>query len=1728
MHRHNASGAYAISCKRTERRAGRKHHDSQLKGNAPGGGASRYRESLRAGGQRVLAAAFGVVLAAGMALGVAPAAHAEDASTVDLGTPAHKKTISGKHEDGSYTISLNVKGATQSTSESKPIDVVLVMDLSDSMDWKSGTPGKTRLTIAKDAAKHLANSLLTDANQNLDKNQQVKMEIVKFADDAAVQMVNQEKWSTSAEDVCRAIDSLSTDNNGVGEGTDWDEGLKKANEEGTGRPNAEKYIIFLSDGKPGGTNSPYFENLAYQSALTESKKRNGAELFVVSTAKESAGRMRQLADETNPKGKYFDGADEDSISKAFDSIVQTITKSYAYKNVSITDALSEYVDFAGVTNDKPKNLKATVTKDGQETVIPNPDVKLNKTDKTITWNLGSNVALEKDAIYTISFDVVPNQSAYNEAAARGANGSLNLPSNDTDNTKVTYDVVKSETNMGDEVIESKKSSVYKEEPTINVPYAEVNLVKQWQDNALVEHGDSVKVTLKTDANGGHEQVVTLEKNKGWESSANIPAGVSDATWTVEEEAVAGYTPTIENENFAVSGGVAKQSIDVNIENKVNVGDVSITKQVESADGLTAPGATFKFKVTFDTENGELSGDYTVVKSDDSQPSKVANGDTITLKAGQTATIKGLPAGAAVTAKETDMPQGFSAKDNQLQQNAEVVANETKPLTFTNVYGNGEEMAATTNVTVTKELKGLDLQEGQFTFNIKPDTTLATDAVVTATNGKPNDKGIADTTLLLHYTLADLKKAYDAGYAKVDTNNNGERVWTVNYVLSEDTTLFPKGVSVESPKDGSYKFTVTVTDNMKGRLTAEVNYPKNASTFDFVNKYSTQEGGASVDTSANNLFTKKLIGRVWAEDDAFSFKLTPVNGAPMPEGSNGQLIAQATKPTTGDTASFGFGELTFTDADMNNATPDGEGNRVKEFKYEVVELVDGEHQLPAGVTQVNPNKKATLTVTVTDNLKGELKAVASVDNGAFENKYEDVKLGADSGISIKKTLEGRDLIDNQFEYTVTADTDTAKKLGISENQTVKSGEVDATGKATKSLLFGNNVTFTSADVNETYTVTIKEGQNAKPGYTHDKAEWSVTYQTSIVDNVLTVTVTTKKGDEPQGQPIVIKSTDESKTATATVSFTNKYEAGEATLGEKGTATIAAVKKLANRPLAGNDFTFHVANTADNKVVASGTNDKNGDITFGDITYTTEQLRKDKGTLAQYSFKDGVATYTYQYNVYEDTTGLDASGIQAVDKSFPVTVVVTDKGDGSKLGINVQYPDNSKGQLTFVNTYGNTEKGTAELAISGVKRIVAQSGNNAPSLDDIAEKYTFTLTGSEGAPMPAGGNTAHNDATGSISFGDIKFTMANVFGDTGNAVAQAEDGSQAEPVKRTKEFTYTVTESGNVAGVANDGEKQFKVTVTDNGDGTIAVTPSETSTLFAFTNTYSAAPATVSNLASGRKVLEGRALNADEFAFQLKDSAGNVLQQTTNKADGSFAFEGMTYSAPGQYVYTVSEVDGAMGGVTYDPAVYTVVVDVTDNGAGQLEAKVSYQQDKKPVDELVFTNTYAYDEAGVPFQLIAHKELNGRELKAGEFSFELKQTGTKNNKSWTAKNVEDGSIVFPTLTFKAPGKYDFVISEIKGDDKTIEYDKNDYKMSVEVTDTGKGYLTAQATFPGGKPPVFQNTYTKPAEPADTGKTEAKGPELPQTGDSSMLGVVVAVVAGVACIGGGAVLLSKRIRR
>ena len=595
---------------------------------------------------------------------------------------------------------------------------------------------------------------------------------------------------------------------------------------------------------------------------------------------------------------------------------------------------------------------------------------------------------------------------------------------------------------------------------------------------------------------------------------------------------------------------------------------------------------------------------------------------------------------------------------------------------------------------------------------------------------------------------------------------------------------------------------------------------------------------------------------------------------------------------------------------------------------------------------------------------------------------------------------------------------------------------------------------------TYDYTIRETPGDRGGITYDAAKHHVR-----------VTVT----DDGEGQLLADVKYDG---GTAIPEFTNTYRA------QPATDTPTAVKRMSasegnKYPLKGDDFAFtlHQQSAPANVSNPDQTkrNDRNGDIRFDRLSFPL------------------VGTYVFTMSEQDTTVpGVTKDGTVAT-----ITYVVEDVGHTGRLSVTSKTvtpsTGDSDGTVTFTNRYNPKNVG---YAIGGAKRIV----NTDTATGRIPQdgEFTFQLNAA----------SAHDSDDNPIDAGDIP--MPDGSRDGKLTVANKGTGFTFGRMTYTKPgaYTYHVKELAGTDKTIGYSTQEYDVTVTvtDQG-GMLSASADRQATDVRFDNTYTPTPVDVTVKADKR--LTGRDLNDGEFAAELKDSDGNLLQTKrfarvprdaqsdkatdVREGEGTLEFDKLTFDRAGVYTYTVTEQDGDLGGVTYDRTVHTVTVTVTEDADSHtLTAKTEYSTENGSEDGIRFTNTY--QPQNVLVELTARKRLTGRGLKVHEFEFELVDRDGKVID--TERNDKDGDIRFKPLTYGRDnngiddcGEHRYVIRERNTGEKNVTYDRTEHHVTVTVGDDLQGNLTAKVEYDPTDGKTKDSSAT-PTDKADRIKGDAVG--------------------------------------
>ena len=981
-------------------------------------------------------------------------------------------------------------------------------------------------------------------------------------------------------------------------------------------------------------------------------------------------------------------------------------------------------------------------------------------------------------------------------------------------------------------------------------------------------------------------------------------------------------------------------------------------------------------------------------------------------------------------------------NGQLTATTKVDGRDGNVVSFVNKYRAQDVSFDTVNAELNKILQGRDwIENDSFDFTISaldddaPMPMRDGNAVSSVTLKSPNSKdgdAVPFSFGQITFTSDMVKDA--PGHTR-----------TFTYEVTETAGNLP-GIQYSTNKA---TIQITVSDNGKGQLVASAT-TQNGS---FENRYSAELNYA---TAGGLNLAKTLIGRDMT-DGQFSIKITPADQAAaevLGLPNDGAVISM---PAAND------GEQVVKSALSSQAVFD-QGDAGETYVYTVVE----QGAAPNGYTYDTEQRTVTITVEG-DAAQGTLKVTTVVSGGsdgdktfvyessdpapqaavvAFANSYT---ASGEVDIAATKSLSGRSLTDGEFSFALKY---------ANGNEDVATATNDANGNVD----FGT-IKYTTAGLAKLATdghavKTVKDGKPA----------WNISYVAYEKTDSL------PGGVSAQTQPIpftvtVVDNGDGTLAATADTGnglvLENVYSTGSPIeVGLSGVKILKAGEGLTPASIEGK-FTFTV--TSDDAAApmpqkTTATNDANGNVDFGSIKFTLDDLNKALGAT--------------------NTRAADADGSAASE----------DEGQSAQgaAAQNGAADSDAVGQA-------DSEQGNA-----------AGSGNGAEGSDGDAEGQGAVMAADDGQSEPSA-KAAANDADAANNASDQ---------------AQGSEPSTRAGVSRSHIFTYKVTESGSAAGVTNDANvtKTVSFKVTDDGNGKLTVERlgAASDPAFAFTNTYSVQPtdSSVTDQVKVTKQLTGRDMAAGEFAFELLEG-DKVVATGTNSADGSVALSPITYTKPGTHSYMLREVGGGThkAGVEYDGSVFTVTTTVTDNGDGTLSVAHKVDNDANAVG---FTNSYA--PAATSVTLGASKVLNGKSLEDGEFSFALEgEDGTR----LTAGNDANGMVVFPAIQYSETGTYQYTLSEVKGSETGVTYDEAAYAVTVAVEDDGEGSLVATVSYEDGKAPVFNNTYQEPEGPAaadgPVSFVKAAVSGAAKTGDN-LLGIAGAIAA-VAAVAAAVAALSRR---
>lgn len=969
--------------------------------------------------------------------------------------------------------------------------------------------------------------------------------------------------------------------------------------------------------------------------------------------------------------------------------------------------------------------------------------------------------------------------------------------------------------------------------------------------------------------------------------------------------------------------------------------------------------------TYDTEYPGDAYVLIAVKPNPDNKGQLYTETTIAKGPGVTALVGG---GGNVDALTAEAIKGLDTTTNYVKT---VSSRNAKPATPTVPFKNSYKSDASDELTpqVTKKISGVESTEKAFSFTLT--ATEETQQKIAA-----GDLGVSDD--LAGDAHAESKATKDkiikdkgqtVDFSNMTFNKAGEYTFTLTEVHNADDDPAADGVQNAGWTMDASTYTVTVrVEDKDAKLTVTgVTVKKDGDAEAKPIKAEVKDGKVNLATFINSYAAKGSVtlaakkrfrGGALAGND-FSFALYKGDKA---EGTPIETVTNDEK-----------GNITFQPINYTEAG---------DYEYTIKEVTGNDQ------TIVYDGQKVKVKVSVTDNKNGTLDATVTYGGDKAVPTFTNVKPTTDVTVEATKVLAGKALTDGAFAFGLyQGDTSTGNPVKIVQND--KEGKI--------------NLALTGLTIGE-YDYKLKEENvGADPTITYDTKAVKVHVSVKAEGDKAKATVTYDgKNDAP--------------------TFTNKYQPAETSVAL--TAKKAYVKPD-NTPatLKGGEFTF--------------------DLYEGDLT--AEQLKGKQPIRSAKNSEDGTVTFPaidytkageYKYTVAEQEGDLSHVTYDATVHHAVVKVM----DNAGKLDAAVTYDGDKANAPTFTNTY--TAKGSVELTAT---KIVAVAPGFTHDTKLKGGEYTFELKDADGKVL----GTTTNKADGTVKF-TRKFTLSNLGG------------------AASKDFTYTIAEKpGTEPGMVYDTHALiYKVTVADDGTGSLTATPQVTSGDKTFTNTYH--PKETSVTLKATKRFTGGELAGGDFTFQLLDKDGNVIQTVQNDKDGKVAFQAISYDTPGDHDYTIKEVAGNDPTVVYDTKDVKVHIKVSDE-KGELKATATYDGE---ADVPTFTNSKPTTDVTVE----ATKILTGKDLTADAFAFGLyDQAGNE-----VAKGTNDrGGKVELAVKNLNLGEYDYTLKEEKAGQTVdgVAYDAKEVKVHVKVEqnqgDNNKTKVTV--TYDGAATaPTFNNTY------------------------------------------------------
>ena len=1599
--------------------------------------------------------------------------------------PAHSKTLKD-NGDGTSTLSLSVTGDSTLSTTSSKADVIVVLDRSGSMSWGTGSGYRSRLQVAKSAINSLADTLL--ANNTASDPDKIRLSLVTFANYATTDITN----TASLSSFQNTVRSIRADG-----GTNWEDALAAANSIQT-RDGAKKYVIFVSDGDPTfrntqgnrqfwqsradyeghtsgghtyygtGDSDDYSNNYNYALQVAQTIAGGGSELYSVAAFGDVSDMQSFSESATDRTDRYYSADDQDALNNAFSAIVQSITNSFGYKSVKITDGVTDATsstvlqsgsiasDFTytitdpdgkatTIALDSDGNIKTINGKTSDVTLtdstgasyilgIGDPFPAASASDKTITWDLSALGQLLDGYEYKVSFKVWPSQDAYDTVAellngtkswddvdhaqytrTENSDGSYSYALKTNTQAKVDYTAVKTidDSHGGTTTEETSGSAAYDQPDPIKLVSDSMGVSKKWVgDTALA---DDASVTLELYIDGQPSgKTVTLNADNKWKANVHIAPGLEADGQTLN----AGHDYTLSEQSttdsrFEYSAETAHPMI---VDGKLAVSDTDGDSAL-TATNILKSSLNITKTVKDASHDGSADADtlftYTIAVSDAAHGevwfSIGKDGKTQIFDADQIAQrVSGAQAEQDSDGKYT----GYFHAASGTQVTVKVKDGE-------NIYF--PTLTTGSTYTVTEETPAV----GYENTNIVNDGGSATNAVPTATG-----------------TIEKNNSAYTVGYTNtfdsVSLSGSDALKVTKNVTGRNATEQFAFALTPDADTQAAIdNGSIKVADGANQASTSTKGYiAKDGFETVSFGKYTFYKEGTYHFTADE---TTETSAPGWTYDSS-THDITVT----VAKGADGSLTASTEGNNPVFTNSYAAAPVAAKipvtkrlDVSDGLAAPDISGK----YTFTLKAATEGA-PMPEKTSLANPDA---------DGGTVEFGDIAYTKPGTYE--YTVAESGSVAGVANDPVPERtvQVVVADDGRGQLTATVNGGSEIGFTNTYTV--GEAKARIDVVKSLRSSDGLvppdisgkyTFTLAAVTEGAPMPEKTslsnpdaagGSMAFGDIAYDKPgtyEYTVT-ESGSVDGV------TNDPDATKSVTVVVKDNSDG-TMSATVNggkqlvFENAYKASPATV------TISAKKVLAvasgdNAPDIAGKYTF--------------TLEAEGDAPLPETTQVTNP-DADGGT-AEFGKIEFTKAGTYRYTVTE--SGSVAGVENDANATRNVEVVVSDNHAG-KLKVDSV---TSVKDLTFNNTY--TAKPVSVDGSALVKKTVTKADETGNG-----KTFTFDIDG-------ASKNTQGYSARGSVSFDA---------GETGTKDISFDGFTFTEPGA----YRYTVTEDDPGNGWTVSGSPaEVTINVTDNGKGALVAKVTGAT----ISNSYKGST-TITTDAEGsaflmKNVSAASSTKGASFEFRLVGTSDNTKDADGNfySADGvaTFAagetgdkavdFGEITYTQAGTYTYKVTETS-VPDGWTASPAEADVTVVVTDNGDGTLSAQVT---------GATIANSYSVQSATakipVTKRLTVPKGQTGPGDIAGKYTFKLQAIDNAPLPETTEATNPDstgGTVEFGDITYTQPGTYHYTVTESGSVDGVTNDEYSLKDVEVVVTDNGDGTLSTKVN--NNRSVVFTNSY------------------------------------------------------